>query len=71
MTAHVFTSSGEAVVSMPIGTTSGESEVCREEIKSSSPFKAVGQSIERKLSVYDDVAFDPNLKPKTYHIKGE
>lgn len=25
----------------------------------------------RKLGVYDDVVFDPSLKPKPYHIKGE
>lgn len=26
---------------------------------------------ERKLGVYDDVQFDPRLKPKSYHIEGE
>ena len=25
---------------------------------------------ERKLGVYDDVHFDPKLKPKDYQIKG-
>lgn len=25
---------------------------------------------ERKLGVYDDVHFDPKLKPKNYQIKG-
>lgn len=30
----------------------------------------VDRSQERKLAVYDDVHFDPKLKPKSYHIKG-
>lgn len=26
---------------------------------------------ERKLGVYDDVHFDPKLRPKAYHMKGK